>query len=123
VTLTIEIDGTREQRDDLQRSERGLAVGAVQQTESEWSRLIAMLELSQRWQELAGEFTGEDGHPARASADDFWSASRSSNNSEGKQMRGLAPERLADALLESLDLIDAASRVGVTGAANERDAA
>jgi hypothetical protein len=34
----------RQRRDDLQRRERGLGAGAIQQTESEWSQLIAMLE-------------------------------------------------------------------------------
>jgi hypothetical protein len=57
VIATIEMRCTREQRDDLQRGERRLAATAAQQTESEWSQLISMLELSQRWQELIGEFT------------------------------------------------------------------
>lgn len=45
------------------RRERGLGAGVIQQTESEWNELIAMLELAQRWQELIGEFTSEDAHP------------------------------------------------------------
>jgi hypothetical protein len=64
VIATIEMHCTREQRDDFQRGERELAASAVQQTESEWSQLIAMLELSQRWQELIDEFTAEDAHPS-----------------------------------------------------------
>jgi hypothetical protein len=48
---------SREQR-QAQRREGGLGAGAVQQTESAWSQLIAMLELAQRWQELIGEFAG-----------------------------------------------------------------
>jgi hypothetical protein len=85
VTVTIERYYTREPRDDLQRRDRGLAPGAVQQTESEWSQLIGMLELAQRWQELMREFTGEDAHPVRAGADDLRSASRYNDNSEGKK--------------------------------------
>jgi hypothetical protein len=59
----IEKRDTREQPDDLRQRERGLGAGAVQRTESEWSQVIAMLELAHRWQELIGEFTGEDAHP------------------------------------------------------------
>jgi hypothetical protein len=51
----------------------------IQQTESEWSQLIAMLELVQRWEELIGEFTREDAHPDGANADDLCSASPCSN--------------------------------------------
>jgi hypothetical protein len=47
----------REQPDDLRRREPGIGAGAIQQTKTEWSQLIAMLELAQRWQELMGEFT------------------------------------------------------------------
>jgi hypothetical protein len=58
----IEMYCTREQRDDLPRRERGLGARTVQQTESEWSQLIGILELARRWQELIGECTGEDVH-------------------------------------------------------------
>jgi hypothetical protein len=34
----------------------------IQQTESEWSQLIAMLDW-QRWRELTGELTGKDAQP------------------------------------------------------------
>ena len=58
----------RERPEDRHRRERGLGAGTIQQTEGEWSQLIAMLELAQRWQELIGEITGEDAHPDGASA-------------------------------------------------------
>jgi hypothetical protein len=62
----------REQRDDLQERERECGARPVGQTESEWSQLIALLELAQQWQELMGEFTGEDAHPwLAASASTF----------------------------------------------------
>lgn len=64
------------------RPERRLGAGAVQQTESVWSQLIAMLELAQRWQKLIGEFIGEDTHPNGAGADDVCSTSRCSNTSQ-----------------------------------------
>jgi hypothetical protein len=35
-----------------------------------------MLELAQRWQELMGEFTGEDIHPWLAASTSTWPASR-----------------------------------------------
>jgi hypothetical protein len=67
---------TREQPDDLERRERELGAGAIRQTEREWSQLIAMLELVQRWQELMGEFTGEDAHPWLAASASIWPTSR-----------------------------------------------
>jgi hypothetical protein len=47
-----------------------------QRTEREWSQLIAMLELVQRWQELIGEFAGEDAQPRLAASASTWPASR-----------------------------------------------
>jgi hypothetical protein len=67
---------TREQPDDLQRRERGLEAGAVRQAESDWSQVIAMLELAQRWEELVGEFTGEAAHPWLAASASTRPASR-----------------------------------------------
>jgi hypothetical protein len=67
---------TREQPDDLQHRERGLGAGAIQQPESEWGQLIAMLELAQRWQGLIGECTGEDAHPWLAASASTRPASR-----------------------------------------------
>jgi hypothetical protein len=68
VTVMIKMYYTREQPDDLQRRERGLGAWTLQQTEREWSELIAMLELVQRWQELIDDFTGEDAQPPFAAA-------------------------------------------------------
>jgi hypothetical protein len=48
----------------------GLGPGAVGQTESEWSQLIAMLELAQLWEELIGEVPAENALPDGAKADD-----------------------------------------------------
>jgi hypothetical protein len=76
LTVMIEKYYTPEHRDDLQQRERGLGAGAIQQTEKEWSQLIAMLELVQRWQELMGGFTGEDAHPWLAASASTWPASR-----------------------------------------------
>jgi hypothetical protein len=76
VTVMVEKYYPREQPDNLQPRERGLGAGAVHQTESEWSELIAMLELAQYWQELMGEFTGEDAHPWLAASAWTWPASR-----------------------------------------------
>jgi hypothetical protein len=67
VTVTTQKHHTPKQPEDPQRHERRLA-GTVQQTEREWGQLIAMLDLAQRWQELIGEFTGEDAHPCSAAA-------------------------------------------------------
>lgn len=77
---------TRDQPADLQTRELG--AGAIEQTESDWSQLIAMVELGRRWQELIGDFTGEDAHPDGSGADDPWSASRCDNDSERKQIQG-----------------------------------
>jgi hypothetical protein len=49
---------------------------ALQQTDSEWSQLIAMLELAQRWQELIGGFTDDDPHPRLAASASTWPTSR-----------------------------------------------
>jgi hypothetical protein len=72
----IEKHLSREQPDDLLRREPGLGAGAIQQTKTEWSQLIAMLELAQRWQELIGGFTDDDPHPWLAASASTWPASR-----------------------------------------------
>jgi hypothetical protein len=72
----IEKHYSREQPDDLQRREPGIGAGAIQQTKTEWSQLIAMLELAQRWQELIGGFTDDDAHPWLAASASTWPASR-----------------------------------------------
>ena len=101
MTAMIEEYYTRERPDDLQRRERGLGTGWIQQTESEWSQLIAMLELTQRWHELIGELADEDAHPG---ADCLHSASRSSGGSERRQIRQ-RPTRVPDLhLLAPLEL-------------------
>ena len=93
----IEMYDSREQPDDLQRRDRGLAAGAGQPAESEWSQLIGILELAQRWQDLIGEFIGEDANPDGADADDVRSASRCSNNSQRKQSACAQTHRSSDA--------------------------
>jgi hypothetical protein len=86
---------------ELQQRDRERGAGAVGQTESEWSQLIGMLDLAQRWQELIGDFTSEDADPWLAASASTWPASRAAG---AMSFDGVAMTESVACLMHNSDL-------------------